>query len=58
MQVLHISIRGISPSINSFRFAVYSQLFQLPSYSTSVLSNSDNDGYPIIVLDVLAGDKM
>ena len=56
IQVLYIAIRGISPSTNEFRFIVYNQLFSSPSYATSVQSNSNNGGNPIIDLDVLESD--
>ena len=50
IQLLYIAIRGISPNTNSFKLAVYNDLFLQSTYPVTVQSNV-NDGQPIITLN-------
>jgi len=49
LQVLYIAVRGISPGTNSFKLAVYNDLFLQSAYPVTVQSNV-NDGNAIITL--------
>ena len=50
LQILYITIRGISVNTNSFRLAVYNDLFMQSSYPVTVHSGV-NDGMSIITLN-------
>ena len=49
MQILYIAVRGISDSTNSFKLAVYNDLFMESSYPVTVHSGVFNDDDVVII---------